>query len=317
MEPEHDPLLAADLLLAVGVDEERERRPVGAGGRLDDPRDEVLLGRRDRSTRGSRRMPSAWRPEVQVAAVVDALELLPAEREPVLDVDRLLGVVGQLVRGVLAEAQPLRRDAVALVPRPPPAAATPRSCRGAVRPDEVLHLHLLELAHPEDEVAGADLVAERLADLGDPERDLLARALLDVLEVDVRALRRLGPQVDDRRLVLDRAHVRLEHEVEAARREAGPVDRAPRPEPLDDRRVGESVAVSSSAPGSSSSRKRRWQVAHSTSGSLNEPTWPDVTQTCGCMRIPASRPTMSSRSWTIARHQARLTLFFSSTPSGP
>ena len=47
------------------------------------------------------------------------------------------------------------------------------------------------------------------------------------------------------------------------------------------------------------------------------PTWPDVTQTWGCMRIPASSPTMSSRSWTIARHQARLTLFFSSTPSGP
>ena len=47
------------------------------------------------------------------------------------------------------------------------------------------------------------------------------------------------------------------------------------------------------------------------------PTWPEVTQTWGCMRIPASRPTMSSRSWTIARHQARLTLFLSSTPSGP
>ena len=43
----------------------------------------------------------------------------------------------------------------------------------------------------------------------------------------------------------------------------------------------------------------------------------EVTHTCGCMRIPASSPTMSSRSWTIARHHARLTLFFSSTPSGP
>ena len=78
-----------------------------------------------------------------------------------------------------------------------------------------------------------------------------------------------------------------------------------------------SVSVRFSVPGSSSSRKRRWQVAHSTSGSLNEPTWPDVTHTWGCIRIPASRPTMSSRSWTIARHQARLTLFLSSTPSGP
>ena len=78
-----------------------------------------------------------------------------------------------------------------------------------------------------------------------------------------------------------------------------------------------SVSVSPSVPGSSSSRKRRLSFWHSTMGSLNDSTWPDVTHTCGCMRIPASSPTMSSRSWTIARHQARLTLFFSSTPSGP
>ena len=157
--------------------------------------------------------------QVEVAAVVDALELLPAEREAVLDVDRLLGVVRQLVRGVLAQAQPLRRHAVALVPGA--ALGQPLLERGGglrLRPDEVLHLHLLELAHPEDEVAGRDLVAERLADLGDAERQLLARRLLDVLEVDVRALRGLRAQVDDRGVLLDRAHERLEHQVEAARR---------------------------------------------------------------------------------------------------
>ena len=37
---------------------------------------------------------------------------------------------------------------------------------------EPLHLHLLELAAAVDEVAGGDLVAEGLADLGDAERDL-------------------------------------------------------------------------------------------------------------------------------------------------
>ena len=42
---------------------------------------------------------------------------------------------------------------------------------------EELHLHLLELARAEDEVAGGDLVAEGLADLGDAERRLLAREL--------------------------------------------------------------------------------------------------------------------------------------------
>ena len=179
--------------------------------------------------------------EVEVAPIVDPLQLLPAEREAVLDVDRLLGVVGQLVRGVLAQAEPLGRHAVALVPGP--SLRQPlleRRGGGRLRPDEVLHLHLLELAHPEDEVARADLVAERLADLGDPERQLLARRLLDVLEVDVRALGRLRAQVDDRRLVLDRAHERLEHQVEPARRgQRAAVVRAAQAEPFDDGRVGQ------------------------------------------------------------------------------
>ena len=42
MELEHGARLALDLLLVVGVDEEGERRAVGAGGRLDDVRDVAL-----------------------------------------------------------------------------------------------------------------------------------------------------------------------------------------------------------------------------------------------------------------------------------
>src|SRR6201996_5180470 len=83
--------------------------------------------------------------------------------------------------------------------------------------DEELHLHLLELAGAEDEVAGGDLVAEGLADLGDPEGRLLAGEAEHVLEVDEDALRRLRAEVDLRALARDRADVRLEHQVEVAR----------------------------------------------------------------------------------------------------
>ena len=88
---------------------------------------------------------------------------------------------------------------------------------GLVRRDEELDLHLLELARAEDEVAGRDLVAEGLADLRDPERRLLAGELQDVLEVDEDPLRGLGPQEDLGAGLLDRAHVGLEHQVEAHR----------------------------------------------------------------------------------------------------
>ena len=64
---------------------------------------------------------------------------------------------------------------------------------------------------------GRDLVAERLADLGDAERNPLPRALQHVQVVDVDALRGLGPQVDDGRLLLDRPHEGLEHQVEQPR----------------------------------------------------------------------------------------------------
>src|ERR1035437_5002729 len=93
---------------------------------------------------------------------------------------------------MLAEPEPLRRHAVRPVPRHPPGQPLLKRGRGPLaRPDEVLHLHLLELAHAEDEVARADLVAEALADLGDPEGELLPRRFPDVLEVHVTALGRL------------------------------------------------------------------------------------------------------------------------------
>ena len=82
---------------------------------------------------------------------------------------------------------------------------------------EVLHLHLLELAGAEDEVAWRDLVAERLADLRDAEGHLAAGRHDDVVEVDEDALGRLGAQPNLVGLVLNRACVGFEHEVEHAR----------------------------------------------------------------------------------------------------
>ena len=64
---------------------------------------------------------------------------------------------------------------------------------------------------------GRDLVAERLADLGDPERRLAARELEHVLEVEEDALGRLGPEEDGRAGLLHGADRRLEHQVELAR----------------------------------------------------------------------------------------------------
>src|SRR5207245_3150673 len=82
------------------------------------------------------------------------------------------------------------------------------------RRHEVLHLHLLEFARPEEEVSRCDLVPKGLADLRDAERRLAACELGDVLEVDEDALCGLGPEVDLRPGLLDRPDASLEHQVE-------------------------------------------------------------------------------------------------------
>ena len=101
-----------------------------------------------------------------------------------------------------------------MVPLHPPLPPALEPLRVGARLHEELHLHLLELAGAEDEVPGRDLVAERLADLGDAEGNLLPRALQDVEVVDVDALRGLGPEVDHGGLLLHRSHEGLEHQVE-------------------------------------------------------------------------------------------------------
>ncbi len=152
--------------------------------------------------------------EIEVRAVGDPLQLAPAPRELELHVGRGHRVVRQLVSGVRAQAQHVLGDAEVDVPLEPLVAPVVKPPGRLVRRDEVLHLHLLELPGAEHEVAGGDLVAKGLADLGDPERRSLARRLQHVEEVDEVPLGGLRAQVGDVALVLYRTHVGLEHQVE-------------------------------------------------------------------------------------------------------
>ena len=152
--------------------------------------------------------------EVEVGAVGDALNLAPAPGVEVLDVVGGLGVVGELVGLVGSESQAFGVDAEAGVPRHAVVDPLPVPLLVVARLDEELDLHDLELAGAEDEVAGGDLVAEGLADLGDAERELAASGVEDVVEVYEDALCGLGPEVDPVFVGLDGADVGLKHEVE-------------------------------------------------------------------------------------------------------
>ena len=77
-------------------------------------------------------------------------------------------------------------------------------------------------------------------------------------------------------------------------------------------------------PSTVTSEKKSWSARYlcllalqSTSGSVNPATWPEASQTFGCMMIEVSIPTMSSRRRTMSFHQQSRMFFFSSAPSGP
>ena len=93
---------------------------------------------------------------------------------------------------------------------------------------EELHLHLLEFAHTEDELAGDNLVAESFADLCDAERYLHAAALLHIEKVDEDALGSLWAEVEGVRIINYATHFCGEHQIELTHicPVAGTADRA-------------------------------------------------------------------------------------------
>ncbi len=180
------------------------------------------------------------RGQVEVGAVRHTFQLTPRvalETELVLDVDGAIGIVRQLLLRVFEEPQVFRVDAEVDIPLQAGVDPVLMPLLGGRRLDEELHLHLLELAGTEDEVARRDLVAEALTDLPDAERRLAPRGRDHVGEVDEDALRGLGAQVVHAILSLDRPEVGLEHHVEVARFGPLPLGAAVRADDLAHRHV--------------------------------------------------------------------------------
>ena len=161
------------------------------------------------------------RAQIEVTPVSNALEFavlaLLAKWKRILDVGGADRVVGQLVLIVVAQDEPFGADSVIDVPLEPAIAPKLIPLARLTGMAEKLHLHLLELARAEGEVARCDLVAKALALLRDAERHLHAAAVHHVAEVHEHPLRRLRPEERLAVVAAHRADVRLEHQVKLAR----------------------------------------------------------------------------------------------------
>src|SRR5437867_3577084 len=138
---------------------------------------------------------------------------LLGKRKEVFDVGRADGIVGTLLRRLLARPKLIRLDSKLRVP--PFANVSPIlvPLHRLGRVAEELDLHLLELAAAEGVIPRIDLVAERLADLGDAEGELEARAVEDVAEIDEYALGGFGAKIGLVGIILNRSWVRVEHQI--------------------------------------------------------------------------------------------------------
>ena len=81
---------------------------------------------------------------------------------------------------------------------------------------EKLHFHLFKLAGAENKITGGNFVSERLTDLADTKRNLLARGTLGISKVYKNALRRFGTKINLVFGVLGNPLEGLKHKVKLA-----------------------------------------------------------------------------------------------------
>ncbi len=135
--------------------------------------------------------------QVKILTVGDAFQFLPvagAEGEFIFDIDAGLGIVGQLVFFVFAEAEIVFIHPQIQIPVEAELFPVMVPLLVGAGLAEELDLGLFELAGAEDKGLGGHFIAEALADLGDTERHLDAGAVQHVAEISEDALGGFGPE---------------------------------------------------------------------------------------------------------------------------
>ena len=131
--------------------------------------------------------------EVEICAAVDTFELLEAEWELEFDVGSCVCIVSELV--VIVETVVVSTHTEVDMPLHAVLLPLLKPFHLGARAYEELHLHLLELAHTEDELTCHNLVAEGFSYLCDTEWNLHTASLLDIDIVHEDTLRGLRTEI--------------------------------------------------------------------------------------------------------------------------
>lgn len=214
LDAQYDALSFLGLDLVVGVEEGDEQESVESERWLDDVRDVLRILHRIEVAEILLRF-FHMRGQIIIGPVRDSPELSPSERESVLDVRRGCRIERELVGPMIPEAEILvaqsdrvgQESHAVFLPFRMPFDIGPRLT-------EEFDLHLLEFPRPEDEIPGSDLIPEGFSHLRDAEGDFLPAGPQNIREIHEDSSGRLGPEVDERRIILEHSLMRFEHEVE-------------------------------------------------------------------------------------------------------
>ena len=155
--------------------------------------------------------------QVIVRAVGNAFQFLNAEREFIFQVVGFLGIEGAFTIRHVQDMDVFARHAHFVIEAEAVFQPFIHQAQTVFRPAEVFDFHLFEFAGTEGEVARVDFVAEGFADLGDPEGELHAGAVQDVLVLAEDGLGRFRAQPASGIGIVfigGGSDGRLEHEVE-------------------------------------------------------------------------------------------------------
>jgi hypothetical protein len=151
-------------------------------------------------------------PEVKIGAGMDAFHFLEANGEFKFDIAGRIGIMRQFI--VVMEPVLLISHPQCLMPFHTfflPVFIPFHFGTGFYK---VLHFHLFEFAHAQDELAGHNFVAKGFPGLGNAEGDLHPAGFLHVQKIDENTLGSFRPEVNGVGFLAHRTKLCAEHKIE-------------------------------------------------------------------------------------------------------
>ena len=154
--------------------------------------------------------------QVIIGALGNTFKLSPTPWKFKLNVASASRIMRKFIFGVLANPQHVGRDAQVDIPLHARLAPVVVPLRTFAWRNEEFELHLFELARAKNKVTGGNFISETFTHLSNSKWRLLATRLQDVGEIDEHTLRSFWAKINSRTLTLDRAGMRLEHQIKSA-----------------------------------------------------------------------------------------------------